>query len=40
MDCAGPDLRAAFHAAALRTHPDKGGSNEAFVAVHEAYELL
>jgi len=33
-------LREAYRAAALRCHPDRGGSNEAMVAVNRAYEQL
>lgn len=33
-------LRDAYRAAALRCHPDRGGSNEAMVAVNQAYEQL
>ena len=33
-------LRRAYHAAALKQHPDKGGSHEAFLEVQHAYEAL
>ena len=33
-------LRKAYRAAALRVHPDKGGSTAEMVAVNRAYELL
>ena len=34
------DLRAAYRRAALRHHPDRGGSNEQMVEVNRAYERL
>lgn len=34
------DLRAAFRKAALKHHPDRGGSEEMFVMVRAAYEKL
>lgn len=34
------DIRKSFYTAALRTHPDKGGSNAAFHAVTAAFEVL
>ena len=34
------EVRAAFHRASLRAHPDKGGSEDEFVEVSQAYELL
>ena len=34
------ELKQAYKRAALRAHPDKGGSNEAFRAVKDAYEYL
>jgi tryptophan 2,3-dioxygenase len=34
------ELKKAYKRAALRAHPDKGGSTEAFRSVHEAYEYL
>ena len=34
------ELKKAFHKAALKVHPDKGGSPEAFDALTKAYELL
>merc|ERR1719235_2954287 len=33
-------IRAAFKAQALATHPDKGGSEELFLLVKEAFEVL
>ena len=42
-DDAGRDLehlRAAYRAAALRCHPDRGGSHEDMVAVNRAFEML
>lgn len=33
-------LRTAYRSAALRYHPDRGGSNEEMAAVNRAYELL
>jgi curved DNA-binding protein CbpA len=38
---AGPDeVRRAFRARALVTHPDHGGTADAFSEVHAAFELL
>ena len=34
------ELKRAYRQAAQRSHPDKGGSEEAFVAVAKAYEVL
>jgi hypothetical protein len=34
------DLRRAYRSAALRLHPDRGGSNDAMAAVNRAYEVL
>ena len=34
------DLKSAYRKRSLETHPDKGGSNEEFVKVAEAYEFL
>ena len=42
-DDAGRDLehlRAAYRAAALRCHPDRGGSHEDMIAVNRAFEML
>ena len=39
-DVAPEDLKAAFRRAAQTHHPDKGGSEEAFKRVKEAYEVL
>ncbi len=36
----GPEIDRAFRKAALRSHPDKGGSIQAFKAVQEAYDIL
>ncbi len=36
----GEMLKKAYHTAALRHHPDKGGSEETFKKIKEAYELL
>lgn len=33
-------LKKAYRRAVLRTHPDRGGTEEAFHAVQQAYELL
>ena len=38
--CTKTQLKAARRRLALSTHPDKGGSNAAFVAVQEAYEAV
>lgn len=38
---AGPDeIRRAFRARALATHPDHGGSTPAFLEIHTAYDVL
>ncbi|GAX16995.1 hypothetical protein FisN_5Hh376 [Fistulifera solaris] len=34
------DIKNAYRKRSLETHPDKGGSNEQFVRVAEAYEVL
>ena len=34
------ELKSAYRKRSLETHPDKGGSNEEFVRVAEAYQLL
>ena len=34
------DIKQAFRRLALITHPDRGGSSEAFIKVNEAYEIL
>ena len=34
------DATKAYRKLALRAHPDKGGSKEAFDALHRAYEVL
>mmetsp|Transcript_24458 Transcript_24458/g.37677 ORF Transcript_24458/g.37677 Transcript_24458/m.37677 type:complete len:210 (-) Transcript_24458:1295-1924(-) len=34
------ELKSAYRKRSLETHPDKGGSNEEFVKVAEAYEVL
>jgi hypothetical protein len=34
------ELKKAYRSRSLRTHPDKGGSDEAFRAVNEAYEYV
>jgi hypothetical protein len=34
------DVKQAFRRLALITHPDRGGSSEAFIKVNEAYEIL
>ena len=34
------EVRAAFHRASLRAHPDKGGSEDEFIEVSQAYEVL
>lgn len=36
----GEDLKTAFRHAALRSHPDNGGSDEQFIRVRRAYECL
>ena len=33
-------IKKSFHILALRCHPDKGGTDEEFRSVHEAYERL
>ncbi|MEI8255453.1 MAG: DnaJ domain-containing protein [Deltaproteobacteria bacterium] len=33
------DIKAAFRIAALRTHPDRGGDEAAFIAARRAYEV-
>ncbi|MBW3243633.1 J domain-containing protein [Epibacterium sp. DP7N7-1] len=33
-------LKAAYRSAVKKAHPDNGGDNETFMAVHDAYELL
>lgn len=33
-------VKAAYRTLARKTHPDKGGSTEAFLKVKQAYELL
>lgn len=39
-DATPAELRAAYHRAALRTHPDKGGSSEDFRLASRAFEVL
>lgn len=40
-DDATPDeIRKAYHRGVLRTHPDKGGSREAFEEIHKAYTFI
>ena len=39
-DAAPGDVRRAFRALARQTHPDRGGSADAFQAVHAAYRAL
>jgi len=34
------DLKRAYRKAAIKTHPDQGGSNEAFLEVQAAFEVL
>ena len=34
------DLKRAYRKMSLKTHPDKGGSNEAFIKVKNAYDHL
>jgi curved DNA-binding protein CbpA len=34
------EVRVAYYEAARRTHPDKGGSNESFLAVKRAFSAL
>ena len=34
------EIRAAYRRAAMKHHPDRGGSSEAFQAVHDAYAAL
>ena len=34
------DVTKSYRKLALRAHPDKGGSKEAFDALHRAYEVL
>ena len=34
------EIRAAYKRAAMKHHPDRGGSSEAFQAVHDAYAAL
>jgi len=34
------EIKKAYHKMALKSHPDKGGSDEAFRKVNEAYEQL
>ena len=34
------EIREAYKAAVLKYHPDKGGNQEIFVAVHAAYTLI
>ena len=36
-DCSATDVRKAFKECSLRTHPDKGGSAEAFTVMYAAY---
>jgi hypothetical protein len=38
-DASADDVRRAFRAAALRTHPDHGGEDAAFIAARRAYEV-
>lgn len=35
-----PDIQAAYRQKVLKTHPDRGGSDDAFRRVQQAYELL
>jgi len=39
-NCSDDDLRAAYKAAVLRTHPDKGGDAAAFLEVREAWQQI
>lgn len=39
-DATSAEVRAAYHRAALRTHPDKGGSSEEFRLASRAFEVL
>lgn len=34
------EIRTAYKRAAMKHHPDRGGSSEAFQAVHDAYAAL
>ena len=38
--CTKEQLKVAYRRMALETHPDKGGTNSAFVAVHEAHQAI
>lgn len=38
--CSPQDLKAAYRAASLQSHPDRGGSHDAQVRVNTAYEVL
>ena len=40
MTCSQEDIRKAYHAAAMLHHPDKGGEDEKFRSIQEAYEVL
>jgi hypothetical protein len=40
LPCSPGEIRAAYRRLALRTHPDRGGSAEAFRRINEAYERL
>ena len=39
-DCDSKDIKKAFKKAALSAHPDKGGTDELFQMVNEAYNTL
>lgn len=39
-DCDAKDVKRAFKKAALTAHPDKGGTDELFQMVNEAYNVL
>ena len=39
LPCSADDVRSAFRAQALKVHPDRGGSEQAFVRLKAAYEL-
>ena len=38
--CTKEQLKVAYRRMALETHPDKGGTDSAFVAVHEAHQTI
>lgn len=39
LPCSADDVRSAFRAQALKVHPDRGGSEQAFVRLKAAYDL-